>query len=262
MTKQIRALARGLTVVNAIDSSTAPVSLSDLHRITQIDKATLLRIIATLEHEGWVYRGIGDNRYRLTYKLHDLGRNVSIHNAIAEASAPVLDELQNALHWPSDISVFDGTSMVIIETSRSRSTFVLNRQLLGYRPSMLKSAMGRVYLAFCDERRRNAILQKMIAQGGREGEIAGDSQYIHDMIVDIREKGFATRDSSVWKFEYDEDFMAMAVPVIVKGEVQASLNLVWMRDAVQDRELERNYFEKLLEAAARLERIFIENDLY
>ncbi|WP_302140078.1 helix-turn-helix domain-containing protein [Halomonas alkalicola] len=73
MSKTIQALARGLKVVNVIDAEDAPVSLKDLHEATGIDKATILRILATLESEGWVYRGIGDNRYRLTYKLHDLG---------------------------------------------------------------------------------------------------------------------------------------------------------------------------------------------
>lgn len=56
MTKQIRALARGLAIVNAIDRASGPISLGELHHVTGIDRATILRILATLEQEGWVRR--------------------------------------------------------------------------------------------------------------------------------------------------------------------------------------------------------------
>jgi len=45
--KSIRSLARGLTVLQIVQASGA-VTLHDLHRISQIPKASLLRILKTL----------------------------------------------------------------------------------------------------------------------------------------------------------------------------------------------------------------------
>ncbi|MDI5934985.1 helix-turn-helix domain-containing protein [Halomonas kalidii] len=264
MNKQIRALARGLDVVSAINDANGPLSLGDIHHATGIDRATILRILATLEHKGWIYRGMGDSRYRLTYKLHDLGTHVSVHDAIAHAAAPVLDTLQQHLHWPSDISVYDGDGMAIIETSRRRSPFVLNREVIGYKPSMLQSAMGRAYLAFCDERQLNTILKRLQEKGGKEAKLASDKHYVTRTIEEVRKKGYAVRDPSQSSLpsETDEEFSAIAVPVIVMGDVQASLNIVWMKSAYSDTPIEDYFFKHLKPACEELAKIFQENEIY
>lgn len=265
MTKQIRALARGLAVVNAIDSASGPVSLGELHHATGIDRATILRILATLEQEGWVYRGMGDKRYRLTYRLHDLGEHVSVHDAIAQVAAPFLERLQEALVWPSDIAIYDGQGMAIVETSRRRTAIVLNREVVGYRPSMLKSAMGRAYLGFCDERRLDAILARLRQQGGEEGRLAGDVAYIRRLRERVQRLGYAQRDPSLFPLPSasEEEFDAIAVPVVVMGDVQACLSLVWVKSAhAEEEDVEARFAAKLSESATALAAAFEAHQLY
>lgn len=69
MVKSIESLARGLQVVDAIRQH-APASLATLHQSTGISKATLLRILKTLQEAGWVYRALGDATYRLSFSLN------------------------------------------------------------------------------------------------------------------------------------------------------------------------------------------------
>lgn len=265
MTKQIRALARGLAVVNAIDRANGPISLGELHHATGIDRATILRILATLEHEGWVYRGMGDKQYRLAYRLHDLGEHVSVHDAIAQVAAPFLERLQEELIWPSDIAIYDGQGMAIIETSRRRSAIVLNREVIGYRPSMLKSAMGRVYVGFCDERRLQSILANLKLQGGEEGRLANDASYIRRLREQVQRLGYAQRDPSLFPLPSasEEEFDAIAVPVIVMGDVQACLSLVWVKSAYEREEnVTARFAERLRESADALAMAFQAHQLY
>lgn len=264
MSKQIRALARGLAVVNAIDRASGPVSLGELHHATGIDRATILRILATLEHEGWVYRGMGDKRYRLTYRLHDLGEHVSVHDAIAQIAAPVLEQLQDELVWPSDIAIYDGKGMAIIETSRRRTAIVLNREVIGYRPSMLKSAMGRAYVGFCDERRLKTILETLKQQGGEEARLAADEGYIDGLRRLVQRRGYAQRDPTLFPLPSPsaEEFSAIAVPIIVMGDVQACLSLVWVKSAHQGEPVEERFAQRLQAAAEQLAQAFREQQLY
>ncbi|HCE40394.1 MAG: hypothetical protein CL543_02975 [Alcanivorax sp.] len=262
--KTINALARGLRVVATMNDANAPLSLGELHARTGIDRATILRILATLESEGWVFRGLGDKRYRLSYKLHDLGTHVSIGDAIAHAAAPVLEQLQRVLEWPSDISVYDGDCMSIIETSRRNTPFLVNREVVGYRPNMLESAMGRVYFAFSDERRRRLILERVSKKGGREAQLAADAGYIEHLVRDVREKGYALRDPECYALPVStpDSFNAIAVPVLVLGEVQASLNMVWIETAYKGLRIEDFFYDQLKLAAAELAQIFQEHGLY
>lgn len=262
--KTINALARGLRVVAAMNEANAPLSLGDLHQVTAIDRATILRILATLEQEGWVFRGMGDKRYRLTYKLHDLGGHVSIHDAIAHAAAPVLEQLQKVLEWPSDISVYDGEGMSIIETSRRSTPFLVNREVIGYRPSMLESAMGRAYLTFCDDKRRMLILDRLKQRGGRDGQLAQDNSYIERLIKEVRHKGYALRDPECYSLPVDapDNFNAIAVPIMVMGDVQASLNMVWIETAYRGINIEEFFYSQLKIAAKELSGIFYDNGIY
>ncbi|WP_416139319.1 helix-turn-helix domain-containing protein [Halomonas sp. HK25] len=262
MTQRIRALARGLQVVSAISGAETPLALVDLHRRTGIDKATLLRILATLEDEGWVYRGMSDQRYRLTCRIQALGESLDVDDSIAEIATPVLDALQKELIWPSDISVYDGEGMVIIETSRRRSPLIPNRELLGYHPSMLLSGIGRVYLAYSDARRREQILERIRRRGGHEAELASDRHYVENLVATVLEAGYALRDPVLGHFEAEEEVMGMAVPILAHGEIQASLSLVWL-PALQapDTAIPR-FHRRLRQAAEALSTRFLEQGIY
>ena len=56
--KSIQALARGLRVLHALQTS-GGMTLADLHRQTLILKASLLRILKTLMEAGTVWRFVG-----------------------------------------------------------------------------------------------------------------------------------------------------------------------------------------------------------
>ncbi|MBV0934263.1 helix-turn-helix domain-containing protein [Marinobacterium weihaiense] len=108
MVKSIESLARGLRVVEAIRHH-APVSLSLLHQQTGISKATLLRILRTLQEAGWVYRALGDSRYRLSFTVSQQMPEQAPGEQLAELAAPAVpvfkgDEVQAtlALSWPQD----------------------------------------------------------------------------------------------------------------------------------------------------------------
>lgn len=264
MVKQIRALARGLEVVEAIQRAPQPPTLEELHRATGIDRATILRILATLEEASWVYRGMGDKRYRLAYALQELGYGVSIYDVIAQVSAPVLDALQKDLLWPSDIAVYDGEGMAIIETSRRRSPMTVNREIVGYKPSMLRSAMGRCFLAFSDDRRRANILEKLQQQSGEEGRLAADAAYVTALVAEVRACGYGRREPGSWVLPAyrAEEFRAIAVPVMVMGDIQAALNVVWIQEAYADQEVEQTFYRRLRVAAEELGEIYEAQGLY
>src|SRR3546814_1378343 len=97
--KSIRALARGLDVLKALQERPA-TSLHDLHGDTGLSKPTLLRILRTLEEAGMVHRAIGDGRYRVSARVRFLGRDLSDHDAIAEQAAPALHRLCRRILWP------------------------------------------------------------------------------------------------------------------------------------------------------------------
>lgn len=264
MSKQIRALMRGLQVIESMNQSDFPMSLNEIHKVTKLDRATLLRILQTLEDAGWVYRGLGDNCYRITYQIHELGLKVSTNDALAQLAVPVLEKLQGELVWPSDIAIYNGTSMEIVETTRKRTPFIINREIMGARPDMLQSAMGRAYIAFCPDREREAILYRLRNSDTKDGELARKETRVKALLNDIRNKGYAEREAGYWGNvgNYGGQVSAIAVPIMLMDEVQATMNLVWLTGTSDQVQIEEVYLPHLQRAAAEIANLLFDNQLY
>lgn len=89
--RPIAAVERALSVLDAF--RTAPrLSLSELSRRTGLFKSTLLRILATLERNGYVMR-LADGRYRVGGILFELGSGYVATFQLEEVMKPALAHL-------------------------------------------------------------------------------------------------------------------------------------------------------------------------
>ncbi len=84
------------------------------------------------------------------------------------------------------------------------------------------------------------------------------------MLSEIREKGYAERAPDITTLHSDEevDLDAIAVPIIVMGDVQASLNLVWMKSAYSEEGVKERFYLSLKNASEELANIFQKNHIY
>jgi IclR family mhp operon transcriptional activator len=228
----MRGLERGLQVLEALDSS--PIaSLHDLHVATGISKPSLLRVLHTLERFGLVSRRLGDGRYRACTHLTRVPRRQVRYERVAEAAAPVLDRLCQKISWPSDLLVPAGDTMLIAETSRTRTPFRLGGPArIGVRVNWLLSAVGRVYLAYCPEPEREKILQRLRQSQKPEDRLAREPKQLEKMLAETRKRGYgvrapgfiATPHGTVFR---DEGLAAVALPLMDRTRVHGSINILF-----------------------------------
>jgi DNA-binding IclR family transcriptional regulator len=119
--------------------SSSILSLHEIHQATRISKPSLLRILNTLEHVGFVSRRLADGHYRIS-AFARMGRKRDRYDRVAEAAAPVLDRLCQKVSWPSDLMVPAGDHMEIRETSRIRTGCA--RAASGHAPAPPSSVMN------------------------------------------------------------------------------------------------------------------------
>ena len=253
MENTIRALARGLQVIEYLQSH-SPASLANLHKDTGLPKVTLLRILHTLQEEGWVYRGIGDDRYRLSYHLQHLGDNLMAADALAEAAGPILDNLQAEVLWPSDVAVRKGLNMEIVETTRKKQAIVINREAIGVRPEILRSAVGHAYFAFCSDTERAEILERLAVRDDEQGRLAKDGVWIDSVLTSVQQRGYGQRDARSWPTPAG-DLCGIAVPVFVEERVKACINIVWPEGAVAPDLVDKRFYPLLREASEQLSKV-------
>lgn len=88
----VAAVERALALVAALEQADGPLSLADLSRTTGLYKSTILRLITSLEHNGYVAR-LRDGRYELGPTAFRLGVAYERKNALRAQVMPRLQEL-------------------------------------------------------------------------------------------------------------------------------------------------------------------------
>jgi IclR family transcriptional regulator, mhp operon transcriptional activator len=249
----IKGLERGLQVLQFLQSS--PISsLHDLFIATNISKPSLLRILHTLEQSHLVSRRLGDGRYRVSANLTRVARRRARFDRIGEAAAPVLDKLCQQISWPSDLLVPAGDCMEIAETSQTRSPFLIAISGIGYRVNWLLSGVGRAYLAFCPDKEREAILQRIVNSDKPEDRLARDRRRLDRILLETRQRGYGIRATGFGGGLYgtppkDDGLAAIALPLLDRGRVHGSINILWMRTAFTIEEFAARHLEALQAAA-------------
>jgi IclR family mhp operon transcriptional activator len=258
--KSVDALRRGLMVMHAIEQSSA-VTLAELHLQSGIPKASLLRILKTLIESGWVVRNELERRYKPAASPGDSGPHTHWRSRLSALAAPVRTTLERRIPWPTDLAVRDGTSMLILDAHRPINGLAVNYRVLGFRPSMLVSSLGRCYLAFCpDEERRS-----LIALLARTTAMAQDRTFLREdaiqrLIATGRSQGYCSRDPSELGSESPERFGAIAVPVFAGRQLLASLSCAWLPRVTDEPSIVAQCLSALRDAAQLIgERALISN---
>lgn len=256
--KTIRVISRAVAVLRTLEQSPGQ-SLASLSAATQLPKASLLRVLASLELEGLVWRAIGDGLYRNRVSISKLSASHMTHYRLAELAAPVLQDLQRRVVWPSDLALRQDYAMEMVETSRRVSSLSLVREELGFRVDMLMSAVGRSYLAFCPEEESREIIEHLRAHpedcvNAQRVTVAGAQR----MLEETRLQGYGTRDvryggSDQSLKAFDDGLSAVAVPILgEQGRVLGCVTIVWLKRFQLEREILRTHLPQLRLAASAI----------
>jgi IclR family mhp operon transcriptional activator len=254
----IRGLERGIQVLQVLQTN--PISsLHEIHVATRISKPSLLRVLNTLERASLVSRRLVDGHYRIS-AFAGAARKRDRHDRVAEAAAPVLHRLCLKVLWPSDLMVPAGDHMERRESSETQSPFSWNhayRNRVGQQVGWLLTGVGRAYLAFCPDREREEILNRLRKTGRPDDRLAHEPKRLERILAETRQRGYGTRDPSFtgWNNETpgrDDGLAAIAVALRDRTRVHGSINILWIRTAFSVEEFAARHLADLQAAASEI----------
>lgn len=254
--KRIRSLERGLDVLLAVEAARA-ASLHDLYLSTRLPKATLTRILLTLEACGLIWQRVADQKYRPGYSLKERARHIEEADRIVEAASPVLHELTRRTGLSAALAVPRADFMELCEMRFPNAPLKESRRRVGKQVNMLFSGHGSAYLAFSPARERDYALERLRKSDRRGYALARDRDWVGRMLEDTRRRGYGVRDPTFGGHfdkptrESDDGMTAIAVPIMVAECVVATINLYWRKRIATTKQIARRYL-KDLKAAAEL----------
>jgi IclR family mhp operon transcriptional activator len=216
------------------------MSLEALHAATGLAKPTLLRLLATLEAEGYVRRLLADGLWRCTSRSE--GSTTSRRERLLMHAKPVLRVLCRDVRWPSDVAICHEGRMEVIESSRALSPLGFDGLSVGLGIPMTTSGLGRAWLTW-SARSDCAMIQEKLANTSTELDV-------NQAICETRRDGYGRRVRSLVTRDGRRDGdMGIAVPIGIDNDLLGCISLVWRSTAMDEQSFVRTHLERLRAAA-------------
>lgn len=250
----VRSLQRGLEVLRAVNLA-GSIRAGEVSRLLNLPRPTVYRLLQTLEELGYVRRSASDDRYRVTRRASTLGNGYDAGILICEHAGPVLSELSRKTIWPVDLSIYENASMIVQESTHSRSPLSIDRGMIGSRLPVLRTSAGRAYLSFSPQQEQDIIIRHLRRLNEPQDQIYLDDINLHKMISETHERGYALRDGG----EFNPKTSSIAVPVMRESVVLGTISLIWITSALDLRDAVKDFLGLMREAAETLARLSAES---
>lgn len=213
----VLSLARGLRVIESFEGHHEGRTIIEISHSTGLSRASIRRILLTLELLGYVERS--RQVYRLKTQVLRLGFSYLSSSSVVEAARPVLERITEQVHESSSMSMLDGDQIVYV--ARSAASRVLAAGLsVGSRLPACCTSMGRVLLAALPDAELQTYLRNVKLKAYTPKTITRIAP-LKKVILNVRKDGYAIVDE-----ELEAGLRSIAVPVVTRSNrVVAAINV-------------------------------------
>lgn len=160
----VPALAHGLDVLGLFSRERPALTAPDICEALKLPRASVFRLLVTLERAGYVLRGADERTFRLGPGLLNRGFTYLASLDLSEIGQPALQKLRDRTGLSAHLAVRDGRDVVYIARVAAFTTVASSVQI-GTRFPAHATIMGRMLLLDLDEAQLRALYpEPMLAQ--------------------------------------------------------------------------------------------------
>ena len=243
----VEAVHRAFDVLRAVNRLRI-ASVNCIHEETDMPKSTIVRMLETLMAEGYVARDNMCGGYRVTGKVSELTAGYEGISQIIEVARPLAIELTHRLKWPIGLGIIDGDAIAIDFWTGTISPWAHTNTVLGLRPDLRTSAMGRAYLAYCSPEDLDGHFARFRTDPAQEFTDA-DERRLRLLLAQIRADGYAVRDPRTKPYRTT----TLAMPIREGNEARAAISISFFKTAIPSAEIAERIVAPLREATNKIE---------
>ncbi|MDA8354642.1 MAG: IclR family transcriptional regulator [Firmicutes bacterium] len=209
--KTVRAAERALDILLCFTRQ-PELSLTEIARMTELNKSTVFRLLATLEEKGFLIRNAETEKYRLGFRIWELSAHLSRTDDPAILFLPEMEQLRDQLEETVSLYVRDGLERVRVQAVESLQA-IRRVAPVGARMPLAVGAAGKVLASFSSP----VVLDRILSDPEWPENV--DQKAYLAQLDRIRRQGFATSVE-----EREAGTSAVAVPVFGQdGNIMAAL---------------------------------------
>ena len=212
------AVIRAIEILEVVTRSSENPQLADICRAVGLPKATVYRILGTLEHAGFVIKEPGAKRYQTGRRLHDMALQVLRHSPAHAARHAILEELVEQIGETCNLVVPDQHTATYLDRVEAAWPLRVNLKV-GTSVPLYASASGKLFLSGMSRRSRERFLRATPLVGYTARTHTCPDALTRELEA-IRRQGFAMENE-----EYLDGVSCLAVPIRnASGELVAAVS--------------------------------------
>jgi DNA-binding IclR family transcriptional regulator len=211
-------VTRALRLLDSFAPGRASLTLSEMARGADLPLSTAHRLVAELLAWGALERD-EDNRYRVGFRVWELGMLAPRAQGLRESALPFLEDLSQITRENVQLAVRDGTQVVFVERIAGTGAVPVLTRVGGHFP-MTVTGVGLALLSHAPQEIQDEVLEAPIRR--LTEYTVTDRRRLRAMLAEVRANGFAVSDRQV-----TADSVSVAAPIKgPTGEVVAAVSLV------------------------------------
>jgi DNA-binding IclR family transcriptional regulator len=215
----VPALQRGLQVLGLFNRENKQFTGAELAHLLDLPRASVFRILQTLEQGGFIERISDSSRYRLGVAVLRLGFEYLASMEITEHSRPVLDLLRDVTSYAAHLVVRDSKEVVIVAKAPGFAK-LFNSIQIGARLPAHATVLGRVLMC----KLPHQALTELYENAPLKQYTATTPTNLSDLSVMLRaiaENGYGLSEGG-----FETSISTIAAPVYGQlGEVTAAVSI-------------------------------------
>lgn len=214
----VRVLHKTLDILETIKATESGFRLADLARKVELPKATVYRILMTLEGRGYLDRS-PDGNYRMAKKLFDLQRAAPIEQVLSRVAQPLMERLVASCKETVNLGLLDAGEVVVINTVESPQAVRMSSKI-GNRRFLHSTALGKVMLAGLMDKEVKRLLRLKGTPKLTDETITSKADVLAE-VQKVRQEGWALDNQ-----ENELEGRCIGAPVMgPSGQVLAALSI-------------------------------------
>lgn len=215
----VQSLERALNLLNLLSDYPNGIQISRLSEEVGLSKSTVHRLLSTLVNMNYVIKDETTEKYKLSYQIIYLSRNLRESINIIGIAKPFLEKLSEEINETIHLCIEDKGEVMYIDKIESNQTIRMFSKV-GSRAPMYCTGVGKVLLSGMAPEKYSKVASAMSYTPKTPKTITSQTELTKEINV-IRKQGYALDN-----IENEEGIRCIAAPIMdFHGKIIASFSI-------------------------------------
>ena len=215
----VQSVDRTLTILEVLSDYSDGLGITEISERVNLHKSTVYRLLSTLTYKGYVVQDEESSKYKITFKLFELGSKKVDKLDLLKSSKPYTKMLMESVNEVVHLIIREDNEIVYVDKVEANNTISMASRV-GKRNPLYCTATGKAMLAFLPEEEVLKIWKSSKIIRLTENTITDFILYKKEL-QEIKKIGYAIDDE-----ENEMGVKCVGAPILnIKGDVAGAISV-------------------------------------